>query len=369
MPKNVDQNQDNLWKNHLNRTAVKALGEHIKEAYPKFELKKYIDAVYDNNYTSLELKERINAMAVQLKVFLPDDYKQVIKIISAVAPKVKGFENWTLLTYVEKYGLDNFEQSVKAMELLTRYSTAEFAIRPYMIRYTKRMMPILHRWATDKNEHVRRLAAEGSRPRGVWVAHIETFKKNPEPVLELLEKLKADESLYVRKAVANNLNDISKEHPKKVIATCKRWQKDQNKQTDWIIKQGCRSMIKQGIPGALALFGFKDKPELSVKLVAPKKNSFAIGETVTFEYELTSNAKKEQMLAVDYKIHYLKKNNSYSEKVFKLSEKKLAAGQKLSVKSKRSFADMSTRKHHPGKHKIELIINGTTVNSFAFTLK
>ena len=369
MPKNIDENKDNLWKNHLDKVAVTALGKHIKEAFPKFELQKFIDAVVDENYTSLELKERINAMAVQLKVYLPDDYSQVIKIISKVAPKVRGFENWTLLTYVEKYGLDNFEQSIAAMELLTRYSTAEFAIRPFMIKYTDQMMPILHRWAEDDNEHVRRLAAEGSRPRGVWVAHIESFKKDPTPVLELLEQLKADESLYVRKAVANNLNDISKEHPKKVIALCKRWQKDKNQHTDWIIKQSCRTMIKKGLPGALALFGFDDNPKVSVTMIHPKKKKHAIGDEIEFGYELLSNSPKKQKLAVDYKIHYQKKNGNRSAKVFKLSVKDLPPKKKISLRAKQSFADMSTRKHFPGAHTIELIVNGQVAHTFEFELK
>lgn len=369
MPKNIDENKSNLWKNHLDQEVVKRLGTEVKIAYPQFKLDDFVQATCSKSYFELELKERINVIADQLKKFLPDDYGKVIKIISAVAPKVKGFENWTLLTYVEKFGLNNFDQSVKAMELLTQYSTAEFAIRPYMIKYTDQMMPILHRWAFDKNEHVRRLAAEASRPRGVWVAHIEAFKKDPAPVLELLEKLKADESLYVRKAVANNLNDITKEHPQKVIALCKRWQKDKNKQTDWIIKHGCRTMIKKGIPGALALFGFSDTPKVSAIMIQPKKKSYRLGDEINFEYELTSQFSQKQKLAVDYKIHYLKKSGNHSAKVFKLTEKVISPRSTIKVSTRQSFADMSTRKHYPGQHKIELIVNGLAAHSFDFLLK
>ncbi len=147
-------------------------------------------------------------------------------ILIAVSPHTSGFQSWILTTYVELFGVEHFDESVRAMEYLTQHGTCESTIRPYINTYLDKMLPVLHRWAGHPNEHVRRLAAEGSRPRGVWIAHIPAFRKDPKPVLELLAKLKADPSLYVRKAVANNLNDISKDHPEVVIRTALAWKKD-----------------------------------------------------------------------------------------------------------------------------------------------
>ncbi|MCH7947880.1 MAG: DNA alkylation repair protein, partial [candidate division Zixibacteria bacterium] len=249
MPSKLNRKEKpRLWKDLLSKEAVLVFSKCIKDAYPKFDQKKYTATVLADGFLRLELKERLNKIAESLKSFLPADYDAAVRILIKTAPNVGTFENWALTIYVEKFGLKDFKTSVYALEELTIFGTSEFAIRPFMIYHTARMLPILMKWTKSPNEHIRRLAAEGSRPRGVWVAHIEAFKKDARPVIKILEKLKADESLYVRKAVANNLNDISKEHPDLVAETCKKWQKAGDANTDWIIKHGCRSLIKHGHP-------------------------------------------------------------------------------------------------------------------------
>jgi 3-methyladenine DNA glycosylase AlkC len=364
----ITQTDTGLWKDYFNRARVERLSKAFKKEYPEFKAPSFVTAVLSNEFTQLELKARIRRIAEELGNFLPADYDQACEIVMQVAPTVPEFENWALTTYVELYGLDHFDTSVRALEELTQHGTSEFAIRPYMIRYTDRMMPILHRWARHDNEHVRRLAAEGSRPRGVWVAHIEQFKKDPRPVIKLLDKLKADPSLYVRKAVANNLNDISKEHPDVVIKTAKRWQKNQHPHTDWIIKRACRSLIKLGDPRVLELLGFTSKPRLDVIEFNLSKRKLQIGSTASIEVILKSRSKSDQKLAIDYRVHYAKANGKTSSKVFKLVEKILSAGDKLSLATRHSFKQMSTRKHFPGKHRVDLIINGIDRGSIEFSL-
>lgn len=368
MPKNIDQRAETgLWKDSLANKEVESIARRIKQVYQKFDEPGFIKFVLTKKYFSLELKERIGAIADGLYKYLPSKYKQAVAIIKKTTPHLGEFENWCLLTYIEKFGLDYFDESVSAMKELTKHSTAEFAIRPFMIRYTDNMMPILNRWAENSNEHIRRLAAEGSRPRGVWVAHVDAFKKDPTPVLKLLEKLKADESLYVRKAVANNLNDISKEHPDAVIKTCKRWKKDNNIHTDWVIKRACRSLIKQGNSDALAIFGFTSNPKIKIEKIK-FQNNIKIGNSIKFSFEIISEIKQKQNLAVDYKISYLKKNGNYNQKVFKLLEKELLIDNCLKISHKQSFANMSTRKHYPGKHSFEIIVNGKTFYKTDFQL-
>ncbi|MBD3257842.1 DNA alkylation repair protein, partial [candidate division GN15 bacterium] len=248
-PKDATPPESRLWKDWVNRDRVEAMADAFAKASRSFERDAFVAAVCTEQFFAMELKNRINFIARTLRDFLPRKYGQAVKVLMKTAPEISGFENWALTSYVEQFGVEHFDESIAAMRELTKYGTAEFAIRPFMLRYLDRMMPVLHEWAEDDNNHARRLAAEGSRPRGVWVAHIEAFRKDPRPVLELLAKLKADESLYVRKAVANNLNDISRDHPELVIRTCKAWLKSKPHQhTEWIVKRACRSLIKQGHP-------------------------------------------------------------------------------------------------------------------------
>ena len=363
------ESQRELWKNRLNRSTVRTLGEHIKAVYPRFEVDRFAAGVLTKEYFDLELKGRIKAIARQLLVYLPQNYAKAVDILIETAPRVGEFENWVLTDYVEQFGLDHFDESVEALKELTQFGTGEFAIRPYMIRYTERMLAVLHEWASHPNEHVRRLAAEASRPRGVWVAHIETFKHDPTPVLHLLGKLKADPSKYVRTAVANCLNDISKEHPDAVVETALSWKRDGNRETDWIIKRACRSIIKQGNRRVFPILGFAAEPEISVSELSMKPKRVRIGGVARFSFSITSTARKLQKLMIDYRIHYARANGRVGVKVFKLTEKTVGAGEGLPLVIKQRFQDLSTRRHYPGPHKIEIIVNGAPRAEIDFSLK
>ena len=356
------------WKDFVGRRAVSDIAEAIGLVERKFDRAAFVKAVLADDLMKRELKDRIMTVARHLKTYLPGDYGRSVDILIAVAPRLNGWCNWVLTSYVEQFGLEHFEDSVRALEELTRHGTGEFAIRPFMIEYTDRMLPVLSRWAEHKNEHVRRLAAEGSRPRGVWVAHVEAFKANPSPVIKILDKLRADDSLYVRKAVANNLNDISKDHPELAIETASRWQKDSNKQTDWIIRHGCRSLIKQGHPGVFALLGFTADPKIRISRLQTKPRRVRIGKEMVISFEIRSLAKKQQQLVIDYKIHYVKSGGRLSAKVFKLAERKIGPGETVAITTRHSFVDRSTRKHFAGSHHLDLLINGVSRGSVEFLL-
>lgn len=361
-----DKPESTLFKDQVSESRIKKMAQEIGRVYPKFDQSSFVKAVLTKEFSNLELKGRIAAIARGLKEAMPDDFGRTMKIFRKAAPGLKGFENWAIMTYIELYGLEHFDDAVAAMRDLTQYSSAEFAIRPYMNRYTDCMLPILHEWTQHSNEHIRRLAAEGSRPRGVWAAHITAFKKNPRPVLELLEKLKADPSLYVRKAVANNLNDISKDHPDLLIAIAKRWLKDGHEFTDWIIKHACRTLIKKGDPRVMPLFGFTDKPKIKLTGFKPSRKKIAVGSDLIVTGTVQSTASGKQKLVIDYRIHYVKKAGKISVKVFKYVEKTLGPKESLEVKIKQSFADVSVRTHHPGRHRFELMVNGTMAGGFDF---
>ena len=367
MPK-VKKDESRLWKDYVNKESLSDFSLKINEVDSNFDYKKFINSVCTKEFFELELKERLHEVARQLKQFLPKSYKKAIDILIKAAPNVGGFYNWAMTLYIEQNGLDYFDSSIRAFYELTKYGTAEFAIRPFMILHTDKMLTVLNKWVKDPNEHIRRLVAEGSRPRGVWVAHIEAFKKDPKPVLKLLEHLKADESLYVRKAVANNLNDITKDNPDLVIKTAKRWLKDNNPDTNWIIKHACRSLIKKGDTRVFPLFGFVTSPNIKIRGLRPSNKNIKIGSTLKLDFEIKSLTDKTQKLAIDYRLYFVKKSSNTTPKTFKISEKTLKGKEVVPLSIKYKFKDLSTRRHYPGMHKIEIIVNGKKYKEISFDL-
>lgn len=347
-----------LWKDFIDEGAVTEIAKQIGRVHKKFDQPKFIAFVCTAGFFNLELKDRINAIARGLKEYLPGNYGAATTVLKKAAPRLGTFENWALTSYVELYGLPHFDRSLAALKELTKYGTAEFAIRPFMLERTGKTLKLFKSWLNDPNEHVRRLVAEGTRPRGVWMPHIPAFRENPRPVIKLLDKLRADPSLYVRKAVANNLNDISKDNPELAIATAKRWKKDDDKLTDWIIKHGCRSLLKSGDPRVLEIFGFTPKPKIKVTNFAPAKKNVKIGDDVKLQCEINSASKKAQKLVIDYRVHLVKSNGKSSTKVFKWAEKTIKPNETLTLSIKQSFKKITTRRYYPGHHRLVLIING-----------
>jgi 3-methyladenine DNA glycosylase AlkC len=364
-----DAPDSGLWKDSVDVAFVRSLAKTFGRVYPAFDPAGFVNSVVADRLDKRELKDRLTMIARQLRDFLPREYAKAVKIIMKVAPELRGFGNWALTSYVEQFGLDDPNDSIRALKELTKYGSSEFAVRPFIVRYPKLMLATLTEWAHDSNEDVRRLAAEGSRPRGVWTIHVDNFKRDPRPVLKILELLKADESLYVRKAVANNLNDISKDHPDIAIATALKWKKKGNSHTDWIIKHACRSLIKQGHPEAFEVFGYTSNPKLDVTNIKSTKKQARIGEDIRLSFDIVSRGSKKQKLVIDYRVHYVKKNGKTSPKVFKLTEKTIAPKETISISTGHSFKDRSTRKHQPGPHRFELLINGTTQGECVVNLR
>jgi 3-methyladenine DNA glycosylase AlkC len=362
------QPESGLWKDHLGRAGITKLAEKFAKSHSKFEPKRFVADALSGDYEKLELKDRISRLAQVLRKHLPQDYAKAISIIVKAAPTFDGFGTWVLTSYVEQFGLEDFEVSVGALKELTKYGSSEFAIRPYIIRYQDRMLPILHSWAEDANEHVRRLAAEGSRPRGVWTQHITAFRKDPRPVIELLDCLKADQSLYVRKAVANNLNDISKDHPDLAIETALKWKKSGNPHTDWIVKHACRTLIKSGDQRVFPILGYDRQPKLKVASFSLSPKKCKIGASVRLECRLESSSRASQRLVIDYRVHFARPKGRAANKVFKWTEKTLPPDGVLDLTTRHKFVDGSTRTHHPGVHKIELMVNGKVLASATCTL-
>jgi len=265
------------------------------------------------------------------------------------------------------YGQDekDWDLSMSAMELYTQYASSEFAVRPFIIKHEHRMMEQMYAWSKHENEHVRRLSSEGCRPALPWGQALNSFKKDPAPILPILEQLKTDPSEYVRKSVANNINDISKTHPELVTKLAVSWF-GKDKHTDWIVKHGCRTLLKKGNRDVLAIFGYHDITSIKVSDFSLNKKSVSIGDDIDFSFTIL--AKEATKVRLEYGVDFMKSNGKRNRKIFQISEISFKKNQKKSYTKTHSLADLSTRKHYTGTHSITLIVNGAEQGTLDFEL-
>jgi len=358
-----------LLKNMYNKDYLERLATNIKAAHSPFEAEKFVASVMDETWDSLELKGRMRQITVNLHKFLPQDYPTAIGIITEA---IKSYTNWLdgfclyFPDYVELYGQDqhHWEISMTALAFFTQYASGEFAVRPFIINHEEKMMAQMRAWSKSENPHVRRLSCEGCRPALPWAQALPKFKKDPTPVIPILETLKADPDLYVRKSVANNLNDISKTHPQLVVEIAQKWY-GKNPDTDWIVKHACRTLLKKANRDALKIFGFGDGAWIDVAGFAINKTTVKIGDEFEFSFEICTNDATK--IRLEYAIDFAKAKGKQSRKVFQISEQDFAPGKKAYVKT-HSFADLSTRKHYAGAHAITLIVNGAERGTLEFEI-
>lgn len=336
------------------------LSDHLLSSYSGFDKDDFMTKVFDDDWESRGLKQRMRHIANSIYLSLPQEYPQAISILKQTFSKIStghGLENMVFQDYVEVYGMDDVEHSLKALEHFTVGSSSEFAIRRFILKYPERTMRQMRLWATNEDHHIRRLASEGCRPRLPWAIALPVFKDDPTEVIKILEMLKDDVSEYVRKSVANNLNDISKENPLIVIDIAKRWIGTDLKRNR-IIKHGCRTLLKRGNRSTLAIFGLDEIKELQIeKSLMPDK--IKMGERIDFSFRLSSTDILGR-LRVEYAISFLRQDNRYSTKVFKISEGLVNKSYK-DVSSSYSFRPITTRKYYRGRHRLALIVNGITL--------
>ena len=345
---------------------VRYFARIIQEEYLDFQQEKFVDAVCDTDWPERELKQKMRHTTLCLHQFLPENFEKSVEILKAIVPKVKGFEAIVLPDFVEVYGQENWDISLPALGELTKCGSSEFAIRPFLNTNLKAAMEYMLKWADDDDFRVRRFASEGCRPRLPWAAGIPALKKNPSLILPILEKLKNDPEEFVRKSVANNLNDISKDHEELVLDICERWQ-GESKNTDWIIKHACRTLLKQGNKRAMLLFGFANPEKMSVHNFAFSNQSPKIGEDISFSFDLKIDTLKKQKVRLEYLVHFVKSSGKTSAKVFQIKEVVMKPGE-YQIDKKHSFKNMSTRKHYSGEHKFEIVVNGEVKASASLIL-
>lgn len=329
-------------------------------------------------YENLSLMQRGQHLAQTLYTFLPKDYEEAIALlVASFGPRLErdmgnGMAPFIYLPhsfYIANYGLGHFEASMQAIYQLTKRFTGEYCIRPFLKEHTQATLERLHLWAEDDCHYVRRLASEGPRPRLPWASRLQVFQQNPIPVLEILEKLKDDPELYVRRSVANNLNDIGKDHPDILIKTTARWLEGASSDRQWLIRHALRSLVKHGHPKALEQLGYGQAPEVLVQDIVFTPEVVHLGEAVEFSFKLTNTSEKPQKLLIDFCVHFVKANGTSNGKVFKLKTLNLAGYSSESISKKISFVKINTRKHYPGEHQVELLLNGQSYPLGSFAVK
>jgi len=340
----------------------------ISRSFPAFKQDAFVKDALDG-YEALDLMPRGWKIARTLRGYLPVNYPAAAEIlIASLGPKLdktegNGMDTFLYLPhvfFVAEYGLDHFDVSMRAQYELTQRFTAEFSIRSFLERHTEATLALLKDWTKDANPHVRRLVSEGTRPRLPWAPRLREFQKDPRPVLALLELLKDDPELYVRRSVANNLNDIGKDHPSLLVKTARRWMKNATNERHWLVCHALRSAVKRAEPGALAVMGFGGEPKVSVGNVTIRPKRVVMGSSVKIAFEVTNTDTRTQRILVDFRVHFMKANGKTSPKVFKLRAVELAPRETVQMGKTISLAEMTTRKHYAGSHKVDVVLNGRT---------
>jgi 3-methyladenine DNA glycosylase AlkC len=355
-------------KDFFNASLVGEIGAALEAVHPAFDTKGFVRRGLDG-LDRLELLDRGWHLAEALHEHLPQPFPKAADVlVASLGPEHAGSDQFGMapfrylphVFFVQKYGLDHFEPAMRAQYELTKRFSAESSIRAYLIRHPEETYARLVEWAGDDNVHVRRLVSEGSRPRLPWAPRLPDFQKDPHPVIALLEMLKDDPERYVQRSVANNLNDIGKDHPELAIDVCRRWLTDAPAARQWIVKHALRSLVKKGHRGALELMGAGAAPEVAVGAARVDPLAVKVGEKLRFAFELASTGEATQELLVDYAVHFVKANGTAMPKVFKLRKVTLAPAERIELGGTVSLQILTTRRPNPGRHRIDVLVNGVT---------
>ena len=360
-------------KNIYNPTFFEQFTKTVKQVLPQFNKQAFLNQIFDHEWEEKELKQRMRHIASTAKNHLPGTYKEQVQLIIQIIERTKannikaGFEYMFLPDFIEQYGLNDLKTSLQAMEEITKFTSCEFAIRPFLLKHPDEVMAQMLKWSKHPHPHVRRFSSEGCRPRLPWTLAIPSLKKDPSPIFPILENLKADESLFVRKSVANNLNDIAKDHPEAVVKIVKNW-KGFSKETDWIIKHGCRTLLKKAHPSTYELFGLNSAAACEISNLKLTQTKLAIGDRLGFSFQLKTG-KEQSKLRLEYAVYYAKAAGKQSRKIFQIGENIYQPGQVFQFKKEQRFQDFTTRKHYPGKHKLAIVVNGQELAATEFLLQ
>jgi len=365
------------FKNNYSAKLVTCISDHLQKHLSSFDRSSFEKPI-QKDLKKLELKERAQLIADHLHRVLPDNHKKRRHILRAIlhpedmeqTSDQHGISGWGMMPLtmvIGQHGIDDFEESLILLKDMTRRFTSEFGVRYFLLADQNRALKIMSSWTNDKNYHVRRLVSEGTRPRLPWAMQLPELIKDPAPMLPLLAALRDDKEEYVRRSVANHLNDIAKDHPDLIANLAVEWMMDADKIREKLIRHACRTLIKQGHPVALKAFGYTP-PNIRLCVFQIETKTIKLGNTLTFSTELRSTSKGTQSLLIDYLVHFKKANGTLTSKVFKWKRLTLLADETVTLNRKHAIRPITTRKYYSGKHALSLRINGQDFGFVEFNL-
>lgn len=358
-------------KNLLHPALVRTMAEIIAANASFFDSGRFT-ALATDGIESLELMERAALIRDALFATLPESFPDAAAILGASLPSAgkAGLTGWMLLPvnqFIAARGLQHFDVALDLLKALTPHFTAEFGIRQFIHQDQARALATITGWADDRDHHVRRLASEGTRPRLPWAIRLPQLVKDPSPILPILTALMDDPEDYVRRSVANSLNDIAKDHPDLVAAFIAEHIGGASAERRWLLKHASRTLLKKGHAQALANFGFGAASSLQCDLSLANP-AVLFGEGLDFEIRLRNAGEAAQSLMIDYAIHHVKADGTLSPKVFKWKTVILAAGEDHVVQKRHAMRPITTRRYYPGEHRIVILINGAETAAGHFVL-
>ncbi|AFY56776.1 DNA alkylation repair enzyme [Rivularia sp. PCC 7116] len=363
-------------KTIFNQEVIADLAQRIKKVFPSFD-KVAFEQDANQNLDFLELKQRSTQICNALTSYLPSEFEEGVNIlVTAMGEDDKsgglegyyGFRFMPFLDFVAARGLNNPDIALDSLEKMTLHFSAEFAIRPFILKHPDTTLPRLLNWTSHQDWRVRRLASEGTRPRLPWGMQLKPFIENPSFVIRILNNLYNDPNLIVRRSVANNLNDIAKDNSDLAVETAQSWWDARNELAQWTVRHGLRTLVKQGNKKALSVLGFVGGDSIRVENFQFQPSVVKIGDELNFSCNLISEESINVNLVVDYVLHRVLANGKLSKKVFKLRQIELSPGEKITLSGKHKFKQLSTRTYYPGFHSIELVVNGCSVGKYDFEL-
>ncbi len=371
------------FKNLIHAGTVEAAAHHLARTCPDFEARRF-RRLASQGLEGLEFKARAQHLCAALEATLPADFAANCDAIEAALAPVRGDEPlselydrddglagwvvWPLSEYVARRGLDSPKRALAALHAMTQRFSAEWALRPFIEHHPELTFATLARWTRDPSEHVRRLVSEGSRPRLPWGLQLKALIADPSPTLPLLERLQDDRSEYVRRSVANHLNDIAKDHPGRVADWLERHLPDAPAPRRALLRHASRTLIKRGDRRVLEAWGL-GRPFAGEAVLKVSPRRIALGEAVTLALTLRSRAKRAQTLVIDYAVHHVKANGGTSPKVFKGWSVTLAPGETRALEKRHAVKPITTRTYHAGRHVVDVRINGKVCAEGYFNLE
>ena len=369
------------FKNVFHPQAIRTLSAVMARHAPRWNEESFFQRAC-RDLDSLELKQRSEQIYRTLCEELPSDFPAAAAILraslhpncdgnaSGQGASLDGIQGWLIMPmaeYVGRKGSGHLELALELLKEMTMRFTSEFGIRHLWLSHPEKVMSIVQHWTNHENEHVRRLVSEGSRPRLPWGMQLPDLIKHPQRTWKLLESLRDDPSAYVRKSVANHLNDNARDHPNLVLDLAHQWHADAPPERQRLLRHALRNLLKQGHSRALALYQLTPPRLIAVDLHLPSAK-VARGDDLHFSLEIKSAACEPQRIRLDIVMHYLKANGRLTQKVFRWKDITLAAGDSHRAERKQSFREITTRVYHPGAHRLEIKANGEVVAGQDFEL-